>query len=457
MKKVSIVFFVIFLCFGCFFKTNKLIFALDPSEIQLSSNEMGDNRTSNLDIVGEITEEIHTLTLGSTCSGEISYQQPYYFYKYTATTKILTRLKLFRNYVYNRGIACDVYKKLGSFNYYKFLFTYNSSNSDTSNDFPEVPCFPGETFIYRLRDQEGPNVRFSITGYFEEISNTNVLYYNYTTNHLKSLYTPLSEDSYVFNSPIIGRPANDEIDLREEIINADMEPYKNIAKLITPYEIFDINQMQMVGVNSTGHGSAFLLENNVLGTAGHCLISEINGIFSGGLTSVPFSFGKWFSRPRIQLGITSIEEEYILPKYACVTKNYYLEINDNYDLFDYGFLKLDDSILYSSSFALYNNDLIDNRMDYLRSNVYANGYTSGEYIQKERTIGYLCRQNKYTLQGYANVCGGQSGGPVYFKEANTYFVLGNISGYHDNIKKVNYFTTYNSQQINLYNIVTNLD
>lgn len=69
MKKVSIAFFVIFLCFGCFFKTNKLIFAVDPSEIQLSSNEMGDNRTSNNDIVGDITEEIHMLTLDSACSG----------------------------------------------------------------------------------------------------------------------------------------------------------------------------------------------------------------------------------------------------------------------------------------------------------------------------------------------------------------------------------------------------
>ena len=71
-----------------------------------------------------------------------------------------------------------------------------------------------------------------------------------------------------------------------------------------------------------------------------------------------------------------------------MTKNYYFQINDNYDLFDYGFLKLDDSILYSSSFALYNNDLIDDRIDYLRSNVYANGYTAGEYIQKERLVGF---------------------------------------------------------------------
>lgn len=311
MKKVSIAFFVIFLCFGCFFKTNKLIFAIDPSEIQLSSNEMGDNRTSNNDIVGDITEEIHMLTLDSACSGEISYQQPYYFYSYTATTKMLTRLKLYRNYVYNRGITCDVYKKLGSFNYYKFLFTYNSSNSNTSNDFPEIPYFPGETFIYRLRDQEGPNVRFSIIGYFEKVLNTNVLYYNYTSNHVKSLYVPLSEDSLVYNSPIIGRPSNEEIDLREEIINADIEPYRSIAKLVTPYEIFSVNQMQMVSTNSSGHGSAFLLENNVLGTAGHCLISEIKGIYLNGLTSSSFNFGKWFSRPRIQLGITSYEEEYI--------------------------------------------------------------------------------------------------------------------------------------------------
>ena len=309
------------------------------------------------------------------------------------------------------------------FNYYKYLFTYNSSNSNTSNDFPEIPCFPGDTFIYRLRDQEGPNVRFSIIGYFEKVLNTNVLYYNYTSNHVKSLYVPLSEDSLVYNSPIIGRPSNEEIDLREEIINADIEPYRSIAKLVTPYEIFNVNQMQMVSTNSSGHGSAFLLENNVLGTAGHCLISEIKGIYSTGLTSLSFNFGKWFSRPRIQLGITSYEEEYILPKYACVTKNYYFQINDNYDLFDYGFLKLDDSILYSSSFALYNNDLIDDRIDYLRSNVYANGYTAGEYIQKERLVGYLCRQNKYKLQGFANVCVVQSGGPVYFKEINTYFVF----------------------------------
>lgn len=430
-----------------------------PSETFSTVESYSNTRDTSMDIRFEPNETIYQLQLGDTIPGELSSSNPYCYYKFSSPNKVLTKLKLYRNFTYYRGVTCDVYKKMGIYNYYMHMFTYDSSDNTNSTDFPEVPYFPGEVFLYRIRDKDGTGPRFSILGEFEEVVDTNVMQYDYNNNYLKSFYVPLSEQLVTSDNSSIGAPENEAEDLRVTVSNVDVAPYNNITKLITPIYYYQINLNTIVTSIYENHASGFLLKGNVLGTGGHCILSDFSGEADHMTDNDPRpNFGRRFSRPKVYFGVNgslSIDN-FVLPDYGFVTKNYYFKLTSQYDYFDFGFLKFSNNLGIESSFELYDNSIIDSNINFVKENVIANGYTGGEYVQKERNVSYFSRQNIHTMQGYANVCGGQSGGPLYMKVLNSYYVLGNISGYHHNIVGLNYFATYDSFEINLYNIIKNM-
>ena len=156
MKKCIIIFSIFLLnpIINGVNKSSSFSFIETNTFVPLSQNDNIDGiRSTNDDIVEEPNYHIGNLELNENVGGELSYLNPYCFYKFTSNEKQITRLNLYHNFVYNRGVTCDVYKKLGNNDYYMHLFSYDSSTDDNSSDFPEVPYFPGETFLYRLRDK----------------------------------------------------------------------------------------------------------------------------------------------------------------------------------------------------------------------------------------------------------------------------------------------------------------
>ena len=411
-------------------------------------------RNQTLDISSEPTSSFYNLELNQNIGGELSYQNTSCFYKFTASNDGLTRLKLYHNYTYNRGVTCDVYKKMGDYSYYLHLFSYESSTDSTSSDFPEVPYFAGETFLYRIKDKDGPSIRFSVLGFFEEISNTNVLSFDYINGYFKSFSFNLNEQGNVAKTSTT-IPESAYLERRSIISNVYDEPYRNIAKLNTMFPCYDIENNIAFNYGPS-IGSAYLLKNNIIGTAAHCIIS---GFYSGSQNNNTINseiyFGKWISRPTISLGKynnISVHTE-ILPTKAFLSKEYYFQNINNYQNFDWAFLTFDEQINESGAFEIYIDNGSTSSLELFKTST-ANGYPGsgicGGNVQYEADVLQLSRESIYILQYFANVEGGQSGGPLYFKMQNKYYVIGPITG---KIDPINYSVVYRIEHLNLYNYI----
>ena len=463
MKKIVSIFsiFLLSLKFVGPNKSSPHAFTDASSFVKASENEESiESRSANNDISFEPDTFIDNLVLGEQISGELSQQNTYCYYKFTSSSKVVTRLNLYHNFVYNRGVTCDVYKKLGNRLYYMHLFTYNSSTVSNDVDFPEVPCYPGETYLYRLKDKDGVNVRFSIVGSFEEVTGTNCVSFDYATGYLKTFYFNISEDPNVPKQGPIGSPANPNLDLRNIIYDTTNAPYKNIAKFKTHiYRYYlERNCMQYVGVAGA---SGFLIGNGIVGTAAHCVINPIkrhdptNTIPSSDLET----YGIWPCKPEIHFGLSNTTTSYPItnPLKAFFSLKYYFKDGDDYPNFDWAFLLINPSSNYSDYFELFPDNGSSSILQIFKNSV-ANGYTgngiNNSSHQYERNVSYFSRESKYIFQYYANVWHGQSGGPLYIFYNNKYYAIGIITGLHVN-SGLNFSVSYNQHHINLINYIVN--
>ena len=111
---------------------------------------------------------------------------------------------------------------------------------------------------------------------------------------------------------------------------------------------------------------------------------------------------------------------------------------------------------YGNFFNIYPDDGTANTLS-LFSTAIANGYPyngiNNGKTQYERNVTYFSRESKYIFQYYANVTGGQSGGPLYIKFNNIYYVIGILTG--NNASGINFSVNYNSSLLNLFNFIKN--
>lgn len=463
MKKITNI-FSIFLLSLTFVGPNKLspfAFTDATSFTKASENEeVVESRDTSNDINSEPEAYIDELVLGEQISGELSYLNPYSYYKFTSSTKMVTRLNLYQNFVYNRGVTCDVYKQMGDHSYYVHLFTYNSSTISNDTDFPEVPCYPGETYLYRLKDKDGINVRFSVLGNFEQVTGTNCVSYDYINNYFKTFYFFISEFPNAPKQAPIGSPTNPHLDLRNLIINTNDAPYKNISKLITQVYRYSVEDNRMHHAGETG-GTGFLLNNGVVGTAAHCLITAYQQHHQSDRSDdeVLENYGVWPSRPEIKFGLSNTSTTYPItrPLKAFFSLKYYFKEGDDYRNFDWAFLLINPASYYNNWFEIFPDNGSQGFLEIFKNSI-ANGYpgdgiNNGKH-QYERTVSYFSRESMYIFQYYANVWHGQSGGPLYIYSNNKYYVIGIITGFHKSLG-LNFSVSYNQQHLNLYNYILN--